>query len=117
MSELPQTAYKVLTAAELATLEADGRFAGSADDLRDGFIHLSTAEQLEGTLAKHYAGAADLQLAAVDLGAFGASLRWEEARGGQVFPHLYEPLRLDTVIAYGPLHRADDGTVRLPIAG
>lgn len=111
------TAYKVLTADEMAILERDGRFEGSADDRRDGFIHLSTAEQLAGTLDKHFAEQNDLHLAVVDLGSFGASLRWEESRGGALFPHLYGPLLLETVVAYGPVKRREDGTVRLPVAG
>ena len=111
------TAYKVLTAAELAELERDGRFAGSADDRRDGFIHLSTADQLAGTIDRHFAGAADVQIVAVDVAAQGDKLRWEASRGGADFPHLYGPLLLETVIAYGPLARAADGTIRLPVAG
>lgn len=117
MTGRPLVAYKILTADELAALERDGRFAGSADDARDGFIHLSTAAQLEGTLAKHFAGRADLHLAAVDLGSYAAGLKWEPARDGQDFPHLYEPLLLETVLAYGPVERRDDGSLRLPVAG
>ena len=117
MSEHPTTAYKVLTADELATLERDGVWDGSADDRRDGFIHLSTADQLAGTVDKHFAGRTDLHLAAVDLGAFGHSLKWEESRGGQLFPHLYGPLRLDTVVAYSALEHYEDGTIRLPVTG
>jgi len=111
------TAYKILSTAELTTLERDGSWSGSSDDRRDGYIHLSTADQLAGTVDKHFAGRTDLQIAAVDLGSFGDSLRWEESRGGQLFPHLYGPLLLETVIAYGPLDRAEDGTIRLPVAG
>lgn len=110
-------AYKVLTAAQMAMLETDGTFAGAPVDLADGYIHLSTAAQLTETVDKHFAGQTDLHVVAVDLGAFGATLKWEESRGGQRFPHLYEPLLLETAIAYGPLHRSDDGTVRLPVAG
>ena len=117
MSDRATTAYKVLAADEMAALERDGRFEGSADDRRDGFIHLSTAEQLAGTVDKHFAGRGDLHLAAVDLGSFGGSLRWEEARGGVPFPHLYGPLLLETVVAYGPLERDGDGAIRLPVAG
>jgi uncharacterized protein (DUF952 family) len=117
MSERPTTAYKVLTAEHMATLERDRQFAGAPVDLADGYIHLSTAAQLTGTVDKHFAGQGDLHVVAVDLGSFGDTLKWEESRGGQLFPHLYEPLLLETVIAYGPLERAADGTVRLPIAG
>jgi len=117
MSEMPTTAYKVLTADQMAALERDGVFAGAPVDLEDGFIHLSTAAQLTETVDRHFAGQDGLHVAAVDLGAFGATLKWEESRGGQLFPHLYEPLRLDVVVAYGPLERDEDGTVRLPVAG
>jgi len=113
----PQTAYKVLTADEMAALERDGTFAGAPVDVADGYIHLSTADQLTATVDKHFAGRSDLHVAAVDLGSFGESLKWEESRGGELFPHLYAPLPLETVIAYGPLERDDDGAVKLPVAG
>ena len=117
MSERPTTAYKVLTGEQMAALERDGRFDGAPVDLADGYIHLSTEAQLTETVDKHFADQSDLHVAAVDLGSFGGTLKWEESRGGQLFPHLYEPLLLETVIAYGPLERAADGTVRLPITG
>jgi len=110
-------AYKVLTANELAELESAGRFDGAPADLADGYIHLSTAAQLAGTLERHFAGQADLQLAAVDVEALGDAVRWEPARGGDLFPHLFAPLTLDAVLAYGPLEHAADGTVKLPVAG
>ena len=118
MTERPTTAYKVLTADQMAALEADGAFAGAPVDLADGYIHLSTAEQLTETVDKHFAGQSDLHVAAVDLESFGAGLKWEESRGGQLFPHLYGgPLLLETVIAYGPLERDPAGAVKLPVAG
>ena len=110
-------AYKVLLADEMAALERDGRFDGAPVDLADGFIHLSTAGQLTETVDRHFAGRDDLHVAAVDLGSFGDALRWEASRGGQLFPHLYGPLLLETVIAYGPLARDAEGRVRLPVAG
>lgn len=113
----PQTAYKVLTAEQMERLEHDGTFAGAPVDLADGYIHLSTADQLTDTVNRHFAGRSDLHVAAVDLASFGESLEWEESRGGQLFPHLYGPLLLETVIAYGPLQRHGDGSVRLPVAG
>ena len=117
MTVRPQTAYKVLTADQMATLERDGTFAGAPVDLADGYVHLSTANQLTETVDKHFAGQTDLHVAAVDLGSFGGSLKWEESRGGQLFPHLYGPLLLETVIAYGPLERDGNGKVKLPVAG
>ena len=93
------TVYKVLTADEMAALERDGRFDGSDADRRDGFVHLSAADQLDGTVAKHFAGRDDLHLVAVDIDAHGGNLRWEPSRGGEAFPHLYGPLNRDAVVS------------------
>lgn len=114
---MPTTAYKVLTAQQMSALEHDGSFAGAPVDLADGYIHLSTAAQLTETVDKHFAGQDDLHVAAVDLEANGDRIKWEESRGGQLFPHLYGQLSLDTVVAYGPLERDVDGAVRLPVTG
>jgi len=110
-------AYKVLLAGEMARLEADGRFEGAPVDLADGYIHMSTAAQLAETVRRHFAGRDELFLAAVDLSALGDALCWEPSRGGDLFPHLYGALTLDSVIAYGPLEHEVDGSIRLPVAG
>ena len=117
MSDMTQTAYKVLTGDQMTALEQDGCFAGAPVDLADGYIHLSTADQLTATVDKHFAGEVDLHVAAVDLGSFGGSLKWEVARDEALFPHLYGPLLLETVIAYGPMERDEAGKVKLPVAG
>lgn len=110
--------YKVLTAEQLSMLEHEGRFAGAPVDLADGYIHLSTASQLAGTIDKHFAGLADLQLVAVDLEALGDKVKWEESRGGALFPHIHgAPITLDVVVAYSPLEYEPDGSIRLPVAG
>jgi len=117
MSENPAVAYKVLTAEQMTTLEADGTFAGAPVDLADGYIHLSTAAQLDETVAKHFAGQDDLHVAAVDLDALGDAIRWEPSRGGQLFPHIYAALPLSAVLAYGPIERGEDAKIKLPVAG
>ena len=106
--------YKVLTATELNEARANGRFEGSPDDRRDGFIHLSAADQLEATLAKHFARRADLMLLTVDADILGAALRWEASRGGALFPHLYAPLPMAAVRTTEPLPVDDAGCHRLP---
>ncbi|MBB4856779.1 uncharacterized protein (DUF952 family) [Novosphingobium chloroacetimidivorans] len=110
-------AYKVLTAEQMAQLEAEGTFAGAPVDLADGYIHLSTADQLDETVDKHFAGQSDLHLAAVDLEPLGDAVKWEPSRGGALFPHIYAALPLSAVVAYGALERGDDGKVRLPVTG
>jgi uncharacterized protein (DUF952 family) len=118
MAPMPDTvAYKVLAQGEWEVLECDRAFNGAQVDLADGYIHLSTAAQLAETLDKHFAGRDDLMILSVDLDAAGDAIRWEPSRGGQLFPHLYAPLTLDLVLAFGPLEREADGQVKLPVAG
>lgn len=106
-------AWKVLTATQMEELLARQVFHGAPVDLTDGYIHLSTDEQLRGTLDKHFAGQDNLYLARIDLAALGSDVRWELARGGALFPHIYGPLPLAAVIAHGTLRRRADGSIVL----
>jgi uncharacterized protein (DUF952 family) len=103
VTALPATAFKILTGEEWAGFQAAGRFDGSAADRADGFIHLSAEDQVEGTLARHYAGQSGLILAEVDLGALGDMVRWEKSRGGALFPHVYGPLPLSAIKDAAPI--------------
>ncbi len=94
--------------------EQAGVYRGSADDNRDGFIHFSTAEQLAGTLAKHYAGRTGLKLIAVDAEALGPALRWEPSRGGALFPHLYGEMPLGAVTLVQDIATRPDGGHDVP---
>ena len=92
--------YKILTRQDWEAFRQARVFHGSAHDIRDGFIHFSAAHQLAGTAEKHYAGQTDLVLLQVDSDRLAPEqLRWEPSRGGDLFPHLYGPLRLEDVLA------------------
>lgn len=81
--------YKILPRAAWEEAQAKGTFTGSAVDLRDGFIHFSTALQVHETARLHFRDQADLVVLEVAAEALGAALKWEPSRGGQLFPHLY----------------------------
>lgn len=106
--------YKLTTGAEWQAAVAAGSYAGSADDLRDGFVHFSTATQLPGTAAKYFRGVGDLVLVAVDVAALGAELWWEPSRGGDLFPHLYAPLPVATALWVRPIALDEAGLPILP---
>jgi len=101
--------YKILRADEWAALQAQGETSGAPIDVIDGYIHFSPADLLRDTAAKHFKGEDDLMLLAYEADALGPGLRWEEARGGALFPHLYGPLRLADVIWSKPLTLGADG--------
>jgi uncharacterized protein (DUF952 family) len=106
--------YKIAPAALWHEAERERVFRGSAHDLRDGFIHFSTAAQVAETAAKHFAGQDDLLLITVDGAALGEALKWEVSRGGALFPHLYGALALRAVISVVALPLGPDGRHRLP---
>jgi uncharacterized protein (DUF952 family) len=111
---MAEPVYKILTADAFKKAAREGQFTGSPDDTRDGFIHLSAAHQLEGTLAKHFAGQDGLLLLALDPDRLGASLKWEVSRGGELFPHLYAPLDLAAMLWAEALPLGSDGRHILP---
>jgi len=108
------TVYKICPAALWHAAERAGRFRGSDVDKRDGFIHFSTAAQVAEMAAKHFAGATDLLLLRIDSDRLGAALKWEPARGGAVFPHLYGDLDLRAVKRVDSLPLGGDGRHVLP---
>lgn len=116
------TAYKLIDGREWQVARAEGVYRGSVLDRADGFIHLSTAEQLAGTASKHYADRVDLRLVAVDLAALGDTVRWEPSRGGALFPHIHGDLPMKVVGSVRGLAvdatgspRFADGTTDWPI--
>jgi uncharacterized protein (DUF952 family) len=103
------TIYKICSARLWRKAEQAGLFRGAPLDLADGFIHFSSAQQVAETAAKHFAGAADQVLVAVDAGSLGGALRWEPSRGGDLFPHLYGALSPDAVRWVKSLPLGPDG--------
>ena len=95
MTTSRQFVFKVAARSAWEDACRTGAFAGSADDLRDGFIHLSTREQLAVTITKHFRGKHDLVLIQFETHLLGEELRWEASRGGDLFPHLYAALPTD----------------------
>ncbi len=106
--------YKVAGAAEWDEAVRLGCYRGSADDRRDGYIHFSTAAQLAGTLARYFAGREDLVLVAFDPLRLGPALKWEPARDGALFPHLYAELDPGLATRIDHLALGPDGRHLLP---
>ena len=109
--------YHMCRADEWRAAQASGSYAGSAQDLADGFIHFSNADQVKQSAAKHRAGQDGLVLLAVHTAKLGDALKWEESRGGQLFPHLYGKLSVDAVAWAKDLPLDESGAHRFPSLG
>ncbi|MGI9525340.1 MAG: DUF952 domain-containing protein [Hyphomicrobiaceae bacterium] len=97
--------YKMVSAGEWSAAVRVGSYEGSAVDRRDGFIHLSTSDQISETATKHFLGQEDLIIVAFATQSLGEQLRWEPSRGGQLFPHYYGhvPTQLARWVEAAPL--------------
>ncbi|MEP6827298.1 MAG: DUF952 domain-containing protein [Aestuariivirga sp.] len=93
-----QNIFKILDIRVFEDARALGLFSGAAIDLKDGYIHFSTAEQVKETARLHFHGQKNLVLLAVAQEALGDALKWEASRGGQLFPHLYAALNMHDVL-------------------
>ena len=104
--------YKICDVDLWEKAKAEGHFIGAEIDIRDGFIHFSTTEQLDETLRLHFEGVEHLLLLTID--GCRLDLKWEPARNGNLFPHLYDILPLSAVLTVNPLLLGDDGCHILP---
>ena len=108
-------AYKLMREPAWHKFAKSLMFFGSEVDLKDGFIHLSYADQVAETAQRHFFGMPDLILCAVDCVGLGSALKNESSRHGQLFPHLYRPLHWHEVFWHTSLHLGPDGAPVIPI--
>jgi uncharacterized protein (DUF952 family) len=95
--------YKVCSVQQWQAALAQGSWGGSADDVRDGFIHFSCAHQLEATLLKYFKGQDHLVVISFDPAQLGPELRYEPSRNDDLFPHLYAALDPRLALEVTPL--------------
>ncbi|KAG6817207.1 hypothetical protein H0H87_011565 [Tephrocybe sp. NHM501043] len=93
---VPTYIYKIVPT-ELIVLPLPDKLPLSPLDTNDGFIHLSTAKQLPGTLGRFFASEANVYILRIEYTRVKKDIRWEDPRGNKpgaiggdgIFPHLY----------------------------
>ena len=90
--------FKIFRRTEWDAYRTAGETAGAPIDVIDGYIHFSTAATVAETAAKYFATESDLVLVAFNSDTLGPALKWEPARAGVLFPHLYRNLTLAEVV-------------------
>lgn len=105
--------YKILSEPDWQVAEELG-YTQTALDEGDGYVHLSTRQQVAETLSLHYAGHANVRLLEYIAEEMAGLIRWEESRGGQLFPHLYAALRIDGAKRIWVLETDANGVPVLP---
>lgn len=107
--------FHMCRAVEWASALSTGTYAGSSQDVADGFIHFSTATQIRASAAKHRAGQSGLVLLWVDSERLsGNTLKWEVSRNDMLFPHLYGALNTEAAVRTDPLELGPGGIHMFP---
>lgn len=110
---MAEKVYKIVLADDWKRAIDEGQFLGAGIDLKDGFIHLSTRQQVQETLDRYFQGQSGLLLVTLSIDRLEADLRWESAishgetpsdREG-LFPHLYGIVTMDMVAKVSPIQQ------------
>ena len=97
---IDQSLFHLALKADWETAQASGSYRISTRGMtleQVGFIHCSWQEQVNATFERFYADARDVLLLELDPAAVAAPLRADAIPSGELFPHLYGPLRLEAV--------------------
>jgi uncharacterized protein (DUF952 family) len=105
--------YKILSEPDWRLAEQLGHTQTALDE-GDGYVHLSTRDQVQETLRLHYPGQKHVRLLEFIVEEMGQPVRWEESRGGDLFPHLYATLYLRGAKRVWTLQLQEDGVPALP---
>jgi uncharacterized protein (DUF952 family) len=96
--------YHIVPASVWANYETELTY--EAESLRtEGFIHLSTKEQVPGVLERYYQNVPDLLLLHVNPMQLLHELIYEVSTNNERFPHLYGPLNKDAVMTVERLNQ------------
>ena len=93
--------HHVIEEADWRRAQADG-VGAPASLAAEGFVHLCDSDQVDGVLARHFAGRDALILLTLDPAAL-PEVRYEDLYGHGAFPHAYGPLPLAAVTAARPI--------------
>ncbi len=91
--------YHITSATEWENARQQGFYAAPSLHT-EGFIHLSSAHQVQGVLDRFYAGQQGLVKLVIDSSKLASPLKYEEATNiGEKFPHVYGPINLSAVVS------------------
>jgi uncharacterized protein (DUF952 family) len=105
--------YHIASAADWRQAQLDGHYTTSSLGVsleQEGFIHASTADQVEGVANRYYTGVTELVLLVIDEGRLTSELRYDDVPGQPApYPHIYGPLNVDAIIEAQPLAAGAEG--------
>jgi uncharacterized protein (DUF952 family) len=80
----------------------------------EGFIHCSYANQIAGTVAKHFSTEEHVLLLVVNEEKVRATLKVELAKNGEYYPHIYAPIPVDAIDHTYTVTKNENGAFTFP---
>lgn len=102
------TLFHIVEQTAWQTAQAAGNYQPASLET-EGFIHLSSEEQVIGTANRFYRGQMGLVLLEIERDRLQSKLRYDTVPGHGTFPHLYGPLNLDAVTKVWHFNPNPDG--------
>lgn len=110
--------FHITTQQQWQQAQALGEYRAPGLDL-EGFVHCSTAAQINWVANTFFAGQSGLVLLWIEGDRLQAPLQYDAVEGVPVdrhFPHVYGPLNLDAVVRVEPLQPSQDGEFAIAVA-
>ncbi|MCP3936128.1 MAG: DUF952 domain-containing protein [Actinomycetia bacterium] len=116
-SDQPDSIFHITTPEAWAAAAEAGQYVHPSLE-NEGFIHMSTSDELLATTRRHYEGVSGLIVLEIDPDQLTeGTLVWEMAPSvGREFPHSYGPIPTDAVTATHGWDADENGLRQLPIS-
>jgi uncharacterized protein (DUF952 family) len=106
---MPNFLYHLCLKEDWSTAQAAEGYYGSQKDKSDGFIHMSTAEQVQRSAGRYYEKNPNLILLEVDPTKVVGEIKWEPSSRGELYAHIYGHIPHDAISNASPLPLDTEG--------
>ena len=98
MKNINEFVYRIFKKNEFDDFIRNLVFKGNVIDKNSGFIHMSTKNQIKGTLNLYFKEEKEIYIVKFRVSNLGNLLKWEKSRNNDLFPHYYGTLKSRLII-------------------
>ncbi|KLT45016.1 hypothetical protein CC85DRAFT_282923 [Cutaneotrichosporon oleaginosum] len=114
MAQQPQYVYKIIPSASVDSrfyfnqpIAASDTIMMTELDLKDGFVHMSTAKQVPGVLKRFFDDVPSVAILRMDYARLSSFKRvtWDQTSSGESFPHLHAQIEGENIDSFKEIER------------
>jgi uncharacterized protein (DUF952 family) len=110
----PETIYHIADKHQWERAQSTGFYVHPSLNT-EGFIHCSTAKQVEDTANLYFSNDDDILILHIDTSALSSEVKYEMASRGEPFPHIYGPINIESVIKSKKVKRSSEKKFKLTV--